>query len=294
VPLFSNKAPQMRLEEFRLLNGFINRFCGIQIDEDMRFVAERRLGERVIALGLSSFGEYYHYLRYHPEQKAELERAVDVLTTNETYFFREYAQLQAFRYEVLPKLREMAACKRSLTIWSAGCSSGEEVYTLAILIKQSGLFNNWNVRVFGNDISRRVVQRARAAVYSGSSFRATPPEFERYFVDTSEGRTVVPSIRSMCHFGHFNLLDEARAVMVARVEAIFCRNVLIYFDQTARKNVIQTFYQKLCPGGFLMLGHSESLFHNSTAFELEHLVNDLVYRKPLSARSIYPPEMIRK
>ncbi|MBN1655113.1 MAG: protein-glutamate O-methyltransferase CheR [Deltaproteobacteria bacterium] len=284
----------MRIEEFRLLNGFINRFCGIKIDDDMRFVAERKLSERVSALGLSSFGDYYHYLRYHPDKKAELERAVDVLTTNETYFFREFSQLVAFRDEVLPRLRELAARKRSLTIWSAGCSSGEEVYTLAILISQSGLFKNWDVRIFGNDISRRVIQNARRAIYSASSFRATPAEYECYFIDTPEGKMVDPSVRSMCHFGHFNLLDDARAVMVGRVEAIFCRNVLIYFDQTARKNVIQTFYQRLCPGGYLMLGHSESLLHDSTAFELAHLLSDLVYRKPLSARSLFPPEMVKR
>jgi chemotaxis protein methyltransferase CheR len=293
VAPFITNAPQMRIEEFRLINGFINRFCGIQLDDDTRFIAERRLGERVVALGLSSFSEYYHYLRYHPERKAELERAVDVLTTNETYFFREFSQLTAFRDEVLPKLKEMALYKRSLTVWSAGCSSGEEVYSLAILIDQTGLFNNWDVRVFGNDISRRMIQTARRGIYLPSSFRATPPEYERYFIKNPEGKMVAPSIRAMCHFGHFNLLDEARAVMVGRVEAVFCRNVLIYFDGTARKNVIQSFYQRLCPGGFLMLGHSESLFNDSTAFELTHLTNDLVYRKPFNAHSIYPPEITR-
>jgi chemotaxis protein methyltransferase CheR len=293
VALFGSSAPQMRIEEFRLINRFINRFCGIHLDDDMRFVAERRLGERVIALGLSSFGEYYHYLRYHPERKAELERAVDILTTNETYFFREFFQLTAFRDEVLPKLRDMAQRKRSLTVWSAGCSSGEEVYSLAILIDETRLFTDWDVRVFGNDISRRIIQIARRGIYSASSFRATPPEYERYFIKTPEGKMVVPSIRAMCHFGHFNLLDEARAVMVGRVEAVFCRNVLIYFDETARKNVIQSFYQRLCPGGFLMLGHSESLFNDSTAFELTHLTNDLVYRKPLGAQTIYPRELTR-
>lgn len=291
MPLFSTSGPQMKLEEFRLIRDFINRFCGIQLDKEMRFITERRLSERVVTLGLSSFTEYYHYLRYHPERKAELECAVDILTTNETYFFRETSQLVAFRDEILPKLKEATSRKRTLTVWSAGCSSGEEVYTIAILIKETGLFDDIDVRVFGNDISRRVLQTARRAVYTESSFRAMPKEYEPYFSETPDGLTVVPSVRSMCHFGHFNLLDEARAVMLGRVDAIFCRNVLIYFDPISRKSVIESFYQRLCPGGFLMLGHSESLLHDSTAFELAHLVNDLVYRKPESACSIYPPEI---
>lgn len=291
MPLFSCSGPQMRIEEFRLIRDFINRFCGIRLDEDMRFVTERRLSERVSSLGLSSFAEYYHYLRYHPDRKEELECAVDILTTNETYFFRESTQLMAFKDEILTRLQRAALSKRSLTVWSAGCSTGEEVYTIAILIKESRLFDGVDIRVFGNDISRRVLQVAREATYSGSSFRAMPKEYRKYFVETSEGLSVTPQIRAMCHFGHFNLLDEVRAVMVGRVDAIFCRNVLIYFDTASRKRVIDSFYQRLCPGGFLMLGHSESLLNDSTAFELAHLKNDLVYRKPDSARSIYPPEI---
>jgi len=273
----------MQVEEFRLIRNFINRFCGIVLHEDTRYMVEHKLGDRLVDLELCSFSEYYHYLRYHPERQAELERAVDILTTNETYFFRESSQLEAFRKEVLPALRELAQGSRRLTVWSAGCSTGEEVYTIAILIKKSGLFDDWDVRVFGNDISRRVLKTARKAVYRESSFRVMPEEYECYFTKSDEGRVVIPSIRAICNFGHFNLLDQDRVAMVGRVNAIFCRNVLIYFDQNSRKNVIQTFYERLYPGGFLMLGHSESLLSSSTAFEIAHLKGDLVYRKPRSA-----------
>lgn len=278
-------GPRLKAEEFRLLRDMVNDFCGILLSDTVMMKVERRLGERLANLGLSTFSEYYRYLRYHQDRKQELENAVDLLTTNETYFFRERAQLIAFRDEVLPIIKDLAAPRRSLTIWSAGCSTGEEVYTVAMLIKQSKLFENWDIRVFGNDVSRRVLHVARRAVYGETSFRSLPDEYKEYFVETSAGRSVVPAIRSMCHFGHFNLLDEPRTAMVGYVDAILCRNVLIYFDQASRMRLIQTFFRRLRPGGFLMLGHSESLLNVSTSFELAHLLGDLAYRKPLGFQS---------
>jgi chemotaxis protein methyltransferase CheR len=286
VPILFDRGPRIRVEEFRLLRDLINRFCGIHFSDEAMFVVERRLRERLSSLSLEDFGQYYQYLRYHPDARAEIERAVDELTTNETYFFREDYQLRAFCEEVLPVLRRQAeeGGSRRITIWSAGCSTGEEVYTLAILIKEMGDFEGWDVRIFGNDISRRVLQKARRAVYAPSSFRTMPARYSRYFVETADGRQVHPSVRAMCHFGHLNLLDRGRATVVGRVDAIFCRNVLIYFDAESRQRVIETFYERLIPGGFLLLGHSESLLNVSTAFELAHLSSDLVYRKPLTSK----------
>jgi chemotaxis protein methyltransferase CheR len=287
VPLFSDSGPVLGAEHFRLLRDLISDFCGIQLSPDATFLLERRLGERVQLLRLFDFGEYYRYLRYHPRGPAELEHAVELITTNETYLFRELPQLNCFASEVLPELRDGAVDRRSLTIWSAGCSTGEEVYTIAILLARSGLFDGWELRVFGNDISRRVLQSARKGVFRDSSFRAMPAQYERHFIKSPEGRMAEPAIRGMCHFGHFNLLDQGRVAMVGRVDAIFCRNVLIYFGESARRKVIQTFYERLHPGGYLMLGHSESLLHLSTAFELAHLSGDLAYRKARTASSAH-------
>jgi len=281
VPPLADNGPRLSIHEFRLISDFIAGCCGMVLGRDLRFVVERKLRERVAALSLASFGDYYHHLRYHPDRQAEVERAIDLLTTNETYFFRERPQLQAFARDVLPKLKEQAAPRKRLAIWSSGCSTGEEAYTLAIKITRSGLFDGWDVRIFGNDISRRVLQVARRGVYGPNSFRAMPPEYREHFIDTPEGLMVDPKIRGMCQFGHFNLLDTERAAMVGRVDAIFCRNVLIYFNDSARRRVIQSFYERLYPGGYLMLGHSESLLNASTAFELAHLSGDLAYRKPL-------------
>jgi chemotaxis protein methyltransferase CheR len=282
MPLLFDSGPRIKPEEFRLLRDLVNDFCGIRFPDDMQFVLERKLKERLATLEMADFAEYYHYLRYHPDARAEIERAIDVLTTNETYLFREEYQLRAFQQEVLPLLHERGFRQKRLSIWSAGCSTGEEVYTLAILIRESRMFEGWDVRVIGNDISRRVLQVARRATYGNASFRSMSYNYQQYFVESAEGRTVRADIRAMCNFAHLNLLDAARYSVIGAVDAVFCRNVLIYFDTASRRKVIEGFYERLQPGGFLFLGHSESLLNVSTAFELVHLSSDLVYRRPLS------------
>ncbi len=274
---------RLRPDQFRLLRDLVNAHAGLHYDDDSLYVFDRRLGDRVSALGLSGFDEYYKYLRFNIRGQAELDEAIEVLTTKETYFFRQEYQLRAFRDELLPRIERANAQRRRLTVWSAGCSSGEEVYTTAMLVDQSGRFRGWDVRIIGSDISRSNVAFARRGVYRGASFRATPPEhLQTYFDERKDGHHVVEPIKKMCHFGQLNLLDGAKAAIVGRVDAIFCRNVLIYFDVRSRRRVIDNLYDRLVPGGYLMLGHSESLLNVSTAFELVHLEDDLVYRKPLA------------
>ncbi len=293
VTLLQGTGPTLDLKEFRLLRDFINQFCGIYFADDSAYIVERRLRERLRDLGIADFAEYYRYLQYHPRAERELEAAAEVLTTNETYFFREAFQLRAFTDEILPvvKARARARGSKRLDVWSAGCSSGEEVYTIAMLVDATGLFEGWDVRVFGNDISRRVLNKARDATYSSASFRAMIPEYERYFIDTDEGRQVHPRIRAMCHFGHLNLMNQRRAAIVGRVDVTFCRNVLIYFDDASRRKVLETIYERLNRGGYLLLGHSESLLRSSTAFEITQLATDIVYRRPIPFTDL-PPRRI--
>jgi chemotaxis protein methyltransferase CheR len=280
---------RLRPDEFRLLRDLVNGYAGIYFGDEALPILERRLKERLSVLGISRFNEYYQFLKFSSGAASELDEAVDLLTTNETYFFREDYQLRAFKKEVLPILASDAASRRRISIWSAGCSTGEEVYTIAILIAESGLFNGWDVRVYGSDISRRCVAAARRGIYGASAFRAVGPEVKRaYFMDRADGSHVIDRIRQNCHFGHLNLMDTERVRVVGRVDAVFCRNVLIYFDQRSRKKVIDMFYERLIPGGFLFLGHSESLLNVSTAFELVHLSEDLVYRKPLISMPVRP------
>jgi chemotaxis protein methyltransferase CheR len=272
---------RIRPEEFRLLRDLVNEQAGLHFDDGSSYLFDRRLGERVAALELADFDEYYKYLRFNVRGRAELEEAIEILTTNETYFLRQEYQLRAFQNEVLPRLAKSNAEKRRLVVWSAGCSTGEEVYSIAVMLHETGLFQDWDVRVLGSDISKRSVAAARRGVYRAGAFRSTPPEFRTtYFIERDDGAHVVDWVRKYCYFGHLNLLDGLKAATLGRVDVVFCRNVLIYFDAESRRRVIDNLYDRLVPGGYLMLGHSESLLNLSTAFELVHLSSDLVYRRP--------------
>jgi chemotaxis protein methyltransferase CheR len=267
--------------EFQLLRDLINEHCGLLFDDHNQYIVERRLGPRLEALSLSNFTDYYRHLRYSPDRRLELEEIVERLTTNETYFFRERYQLDAFQYEILPAIWRGEKRGRRLSVWSAGCATGEEAYTIAMLIVETGMFSNWEVRVFGNDISRKVLAGARRGVYGKASFRQTEERLLRRYFKPFEGKfQVVDEIKSMVSFGQLNLLEEHTLALLGEVDIIFCRNVLIYFDAESRKRVVATFHRKLTSGGYLLLGHTESLLNLSTAFQLVHLENDMVYRKP--------------
>jgi chemotaxis protein methyltransferase CheR len=156
-----------------------------------------------------------------------------------------------------------------------------------MIVSEAGLIGGTDVRIFGSDISRRCITHARRGVFGPTSFRSLPSSLKRkYFLERPDGLHITEELRPWCHFGHLNLLDPARASVVGRADVILCRNVLIYFDDASRRRVIEMFYDRLLPGGFLLLGHSESLLNVTTAFELVHLRDDLVYRKPLSASRI--------
>jgi len=282
--LSSAAPPAMTDEQFRLIRDLVNGYCGIYFDDDAKYLVQRRLAPRLDALGLSDFTDYYRHLRFAPGRQGELEEIVDRLTTNETYFFRERYQLDAFRLEVLPALHRARPRGRRLSIWSAGCSTGEEPYTIAMLVLETGLFHDWEVRVFGNDISRRALAAARRGVYGRSSFRQTEERYLRRWFRPVEGRhQVKDEVKALVSFGQINLLSDGALGLVHEVDVVFCRNVLIYFDHASRRRVVAAFHRKLVPGGWLLLGHTESLVQLSTAFELVHLRHDMVYRRPCAA-----------
>jgi chemotaxis protein methyltransferase CheR len=272
---------KMTDEEFRLIRDRINEYCGISFDPDSKYLLERRLAPRLEALGFADFTDYYRHLSYSPDRKNEFEEIVERVTTNETYFFREQYQLDAFQKEILPELHGARRRGRRLNVWSAGCATGEEAYTVAMLVIETGLFNDWEVRVFGNDVSRRVLATARKGQYGRSSFRQTDERYLRRYFRSVDGRQQIKDeVKALVSFGQINLLDSAMLALVGEVDVIFCRNVLIYFDTESRRRVIDTFHHKLATGGYLLLGHTESLINLSTAFQLVHLRHDMVYRKP--------------
>jgi chemotaxis protein methyltransferase CheR len=273
----------LRADEYRLIRDLVSERLGIWFGPESRLSLERRLRERLSVNGLTSFVDYYQLLKYSPLAALEWEEASEVLTTHETYFFREDYQLRAFKNELLPVLADRGKQRRRLHVWSAGCSTGEEVYTIAMIVLESGLFDGWEVRIYGSDLSKKCIAAARRGVYGPASFRNTTEESKRAWFQGqgADGQaSVVAAVRALCQFGQMNLLDEERTHLVGRCDVIFCRNVLIYFDASARKRVIEMFHERLVTGGVLLLGHAESLLNVSTAFELLHLKEDLVYRKP--------------
>jgi chemotaxis protein methyltransferase CheR len=273
-------GPLINPQDLSALLRLFREEAGLEFPRDTEYVIERKLQERLAALGLGDFGEYVRLLRSAAGRK-ELEHALDEVTTHETYFFREEYQLKIFQQELLPRLRVMTEGRRRLTLWSAGCASGEEAYTLAMLLDASGLFEGWSVRVVGSDLSRRCIHQARRGSYGRSSFRTLPKDFEdRYFTLNGGRLEVIPEIREMCLFLQMNLLDQERHLTLGRMDAIFCRNVLIYLAAEARQRVLRSLYDRLNPGGYLMLGHSESLLHTESDFEVVHLQGDVVYRRP--------------
>lgn len=282
--LFLGPDIQMSLEEFRLFRDFVYQHCGLHFTEDSKYLLEKRLGKRLLQHNLKTFKDYYYLLRYSPLKDQELTEVIDVLTTNETYFFREDFQLRTFREEILPELRDRKekAGERQLRIWSAGCSSGEEPYTIAMILFDQPWLRNWRVEVIGTDISQRVLQMARQGVYGEAAFRSTDAEHRRRFFTTeADGRARIrDEVRSLVSVSHLNLFDTARVALLGRMDVIFCRNVIIYFDVNGKKKVIDTFFQRLHPAGFLLLGHSESLINITTAFRLRHFKHDMVYQKP--------------
>lgn len=280
--------PEVRMtdEDYRLIRDCIYSHCGLFFNEDARYLLEKRLAKRLCIHRLESFNEYYHLLRYGRKRDQELSDIMDILTTNETYFFRESFQLKAFTDEIIPEVlaRKQERGERVLRIWSAGCSSGEEPYTIAMLLLNMGVFDGWRLEIVGTDISHRVLQMARKGVYSASSFRVTDESYTREYFQEQEGRyRIADRVRELVTISHLNLFDENRIALLGKMDVIFCRNVIIYFDQAAKKRAVDAFYRSLRDGGYLLLGHSESLMNISTAFALRHLKNDMVYQKPLSA-----------
>ena len=270
--------------EFRMFSDLIRKHSGLNFDESSRFLLERRLGRRVRELELGSFAAYHYRIRNSSSGPDELPNLIDELTTNETYFFREYRQLRALIDEIFEELqldREKRG-GRPINVWSAGCSSGEEPYSVAMLAREAGLKPGVDVHVYASDISRRMMRRARKGVYREASFRETDPHLrEKYFIEKDRLWQISDDLKRDVDFIHLNLLNKSKMALLRTMDVILCRNVIIYFDTDTKCQVIRAFYEKLRPGGHLLLGHSESLINLSTSFELRHLRRDMVYRRPL-------------
>jgi chemotaxis protein methyltransferase CheR len=269
--------------EFRMYCDLLRGYSGLHFDESSRFLLEKRVARRIRELDLGSFAAYHFQLR-SGSADGELAHLVDLLTTNETYFFRERSQLAALVEEIVPALLRYSAGgsgPRPVSIWSAGCSSGEEPYSVIALAMEAGLQPGRDLRVYASDISRPMLMKCRRGLYREASFRETSdPLRARYFSEKDGLFRICDEVKRHVDFIHLNLMDAAKLALLGTMDVILCRNVIIYFEAETKRRVIQTFYERVRPGGYLLLGHAESLINISSAFELSHLKRDLVYRRP--------------
>ncbi|MFZ2491626.1 MAG: protein-glutamate O-methyltransferase CheR [Thermoanaerobaculia bacterium] len=265
---------------FRMLRDQIYKRTGMWFADSSKYLLQKRLSPRAKELNFDSFQKYYYFLQYDPRADVEFDQIYDLVTTNETYFFREPAQLRAFSEEIVPDLLSRKAVKK-VRIWSAGCSSGEEPYSIAMLLQEGGWYEKATFEIFASDINQHVLSKARKGQYRESAFRATDPATRgRYFTRDDDGSWKIhDDIRNRVSFGRLNLYDEGRVSLLGYLDVVFCRNVIIYFDDASKKIVVRNFYNRIVDGGYLLLGHSESLISLSTQFKLKHLRNDMVYQK---------------
>lgn len=228
--------------------------------------------------------EYYACLTTRPTRHAELVALLNEITIGETCFFRNEAQLDALRQVVLPKIIEAKAKVpfRRLRIWSAGCSTGEEPYTLKILMLEEAQrrLKDWSVEILATDLNENSLEHAKIGRYSSYSTRNLTPYYrQKYFTPVEDQLQLQAAVRSGVSFSRLNLSDNSRMIFMKSLDIIFCCNVLIYFDVSSKRRVIQHFYNNLLPHGYLFLGHSESLYGVNEDFRLVHLPRATAYVK---------------
>jgi chemotaxis protein methyltransferase CheR len=270
-------------EQFQRLSQQIYQKLGLHFDEKKIYFLKKRVEKRMAALGIDDARDYVFMVSYADPQGAEMQALANLVTTNETYMFREYDQLQAFANHCLPEVlsAKHARGDRTLRIWCAGCSSGEEAYTLAMIVQD--VFpqaQSWDCRIVATDIDENMLRQVQAARYGARSVGDVPNEYrEKYLIGAGDEWTVRRRTADLVQIRHLNLNDRMAMRTMRGFDFVFCRNVLIYFDDLSRKAVVDHFYNALSPGGYLFLGHSESVGRVTTAFQLKRFETHLVYMK---------------
>lgn len=278
-----DSKPKLSNETFGLLRDIIYAKCGIQFGDTKKYLLETRLARRLEEKNLKTFEDYYYYLMYDPDKAKELTHLLNCIVTNETSFFRDPAQLEAFRRGVVPKVVEEKARSgaKTLKVWSAASSTGEEPYTLAMMLMEDLSSKGFSLEVLGSDISDRVLKSAETAVYERYSLRNTPEAFlGKYFVPSGpESYTVAKKVRDIVKYRKVNLVDSIETRMIRGMDIIFCRNVLIYFDDASKKKAVTHLYDSLNKGGYLFVGFSETLHNITRLFRPVSIERSVVYQK---------------
>jgi chemotaxis protein methyltransferase CheR len=263
-------------EDFRLLRDIIRERFGLFYDDQKQFLLLSRLQTRLVKRSMTTYAEYVKFLRFGADREAEFHDLASVLSNNETYFFRERAQLRALCGSILTELQSTSP---RLRVWSAACSTGEEPYSLAMSLLETGRITDANISIKATDISPRVLDLCSRGYYRALSFRATEPAMvQKYFTVSGDGFIINDRVKRLVEFSSLNLMDDRRVASNGPFDAIFCRNVLIYFDKPTQKRVVESFARALRPGGYLFLGHAESLFALTDVYEPVVQPESIVYR----------------
>ena len=274
---------ELTAEQFSKLSKLIYRKLGLQFDEKKTYFLNKRVEQRIAELGLKDADEYLFQLGYCDANGDEMQALANLITTNETYMFREFEQLAGFADVCLPELiaAKQKTTDRRIRLWCAGCSSGEEAYTLAMLVQE--VFPQsatWDCKILATDIDEFMLEKVQAARYGKRSIKDVPEAYrEKYLAADGLEWVVRRKTAGLVQAMHLNLNDRLSLRVMRGFDFVFCRNVLIYFDDASRKAVVDHFYTALNPGGYIFLGHSESVGRVTTSFKLKQFENHLVYVK---------------
>lgn len=277
-------SPTMSAQEFQGLRDFIYGRTGIFFNESKQYFLENRLQRRLADLKLRTYRDYLDLVQ-GPGGREELKQLFIEITTNETSFWRNPPQIEAFQRVVLPEAVKLARDRGAtkFRIWSAACSSGEEPYTLAMVCQEARetLLKGMGVEILATDISERVLAQAREGIYGSYTLRnLTPAQLKQHFVpDGTDLYLVRPELKAMVQFRNFNLVDWPGYRGLGSFDVVFCRNVLIYFDESVKGKVLKGFHEQLHPKAYLLVGHSESIHSFNVGFELLHFSKAMGYRK---------------
>jgi len=284
-PDVKTMTPAMTSEEYAKFCEFFYRKTGIQFQDNKKYYVERRVSDRIAKTNSESFRDYFTLVRFQLSGQ-ELQFLVNAMTVNETYFFREDYQFDALVKGILPEIAKTKSRAKPIRIWSMPCSSGEEPYSIAIKILEGwGSSDSWDVEIRASDIDTKILDEARAGVYGERSLSRVSQALRRqYFVRRPDGtHQICDALRSSIDFSLVNIVDPAQTRRFRDIDVIFCRNLLIYFDDLGRREAAEMFFEALAPGGFLCLGHSESMSRISSIFAPRKFQDSIVYQKPVSA-----------
>ncbi|AEF16103.1 MCP methyltransferase, CheR-type [Thermoanaerobacterium xylanolyticum LX-11] len=272
----------MTFEEFIKLREFIYKKTGIYFEDQKMYYVKNRVLNQIELTGHEDFKSYFSWLKFDNTGRG-LQELVNILTVNETYFFREYYQLKCFAEEILPEIveRKKKENDKEIKIWSAGCSTGEEPYTLAIILEEVlEYIHGIKWEIYATDLNTDVLKKAERGLYLERSLRVVPEEYKkRYFYHNDQYYEVIPKLKKNIAFFQLNLIDKTEMQKMRNFDVIFCRNVLIYFDDISRRQVANYFYEALLDGGYIFLGHSESMSRITPIFKLRKYKNAYIYTK---------------